>query len=96
MYLLKVLGDEKKRQQYDTFGSAGVGGNGGNGQPGGGFGGYQYKQEVDPEELFRTIFGDAFKGGASSEFESMFGGGHRQQTVQNEIIQVILLFLFFN
>jgi hypothetical protein len=40
----------------------------------GGFGqakGYQnYQSQVDPEELFRTIFGDAFKSGRG--FESIF------------------------
>ncbi len=41
---------------------------------GAGFGqarGYQnYQSQVDPEELFRTIFGDAFKSGRG--FESIF------------------------
>jgi hypothetical protein len=59
-------------------------------QPGaGGFsrGSYQYQSQIDPEELFRTIFGDAFKKGR--DFESMFdnydNSGYSQQ---NEISQV--------
>ena len=72
------MGDDKKRQQYDTFGTAdnsasGQGGFGG----GGGSGGYQYQSTVDPEELFRTIFGDAMRGkkGGASQYENMFSGG---------------------
>nr|ADR79279.1 Hsp40-like protein [Brachionus ibericus] len=67
----EVLGDEKKRQEYDTFGMAGNG-MGNDGQAGFGGGGFHYQSQVDPEELFRTIFGDAFKRGR--DFESMFEG----------------------
>lgn len=48
----EVLGDDSKRQQYDTLGSSGF--SGGQGWPGGGFSG----QSIDPEELFRKIFGE--------------------------------------
>ena len=86
----EVLGDEKKRQQYDTFGAAGPGAahDAQSGFGGGGAGGFHYQSQVDPEELFRTIFGDAFQKGR--DFESMFegfggGGGYSQP----EITQVI-------
>ncbi len=60
----EVLSDEGKRKQYDAFGSAdGASGGGGNpfagGFPGAGAaGGWDFKSNIDPEELFRTIFGD--------------------------------------
>jgi len=70
----EVLGDEDKRKQFDQFGTAGdqFGGMGG----GGGFnaGGFNYQSNIDPEELFRTIFGD--RGG--SPF-----GNFGQQTQQD-------------
>ncbi|CAH1778248.1 unnamed protein product [Owenia fusiformis] len=63
----EILSDSGKRKQYDTFGQAGqnmgqgAGGFGAQGFPGGfggqGFGGFQ--SSIDPEELFRKIFGDA-------------------------------------
>jgi DnaJ family protein A protein 3 len=68
----EVLGDDKKRQEYDMFGTTG---NNAGPQPGGGSsgfgssGGFQYQSTVDPEELFRTIFGDAFRQGR--DFENM-------------------------
>lgn len=87
----EVLGDEKKRQEYDTFGMAGNG-MGGEGQPGfgGGGGGFHYQSQVDPEELFRTIFGDAFKRGR--DFESMFEGfgAGTESGPQYEVAQRIL------
>ena len=51
----QVLGDEEKRQQYDTYGSAafdGSGGMGGGYQQGGGFGGFGGFGDI-----FDTIFG---------------------------------------
>lgn len=66
----QVLSNDKKRQQYDTFGSAGVGGPGG-APGGGGFSGFE---------------GFDFNGGAGGFdvgdiFEGIFGGsgGRRQQ-----------------
>jgi len=91
----EVLSDDNKKQQYDTFGSAdnsagAQGGHGGFKHPGGG----GYQSNVDPEELFRTIFGDAFKqGGQNNAYESMFngfgGGGHREPQY-NEVTQKVL------
>lgn len=60
----EILGDDSKRQQYDTLGSTSFGGS--QGFPGGGFTG----QNIDPEELFRKIFGEFGARGAS-------GGGFR-------------------
>jgi len=48
----EILGDEEKRQQFDTYGSAGGDSMGGMGGQGG------FHGNIDPEELFRTIFGD--------------------------------------
>ena len=73
-----MLSDETKRKTYDTYGMAGdpfTGSQGG--YPGaqtntgqGGFRGYEYYQsQVDPEELFRKIFGDAFSRGGFGNHE---------------------------
>lgn len=73
----QVLGDEKKRAQYDQFGSSAFDGNGGGG---GGFGGFHAQgfEGVD----FGDIFGDMFG----------FGGGRggRGRTRQGSDIQVDL------
>jgi len=69
----EVLSDEGKRKQYDTFGSAGEQ----FGQDGmGGFsqGGWNFKSNINPEDLFRTIFGDRSGGFSGSNFGSDFGG----------------------
>lgn len=74
----QTLSDEKKRAQYDQFGSAGPGFQGGNpyGQQGG-FGGFDFSGfqqggvEFDMGDL-GDIFGDFFGG----------GGGRRQQQVR--------------
>uniref|UniRef100_A0A8C5QZ40 DnaJ heat shock protein family (Hsp40) member A3 n=1 Tax=Leptobrachium leishanense TaxID=445787 RepID=A0A8C5QZ40_9ANUR len=67
----EVLSDEVKRKQYDTYGTADFAA----GAAGAG-GGQQYWRggpSVDPEELFRKIFGE-FSGGSSSfgDFSSVF------------------------
>jgi len=67
----EILGDDEKRQQYDQFGSTGgdqFGGMGGTG--GGGFRG-----NIDPEELFRTIFGNK----AGSPFGGSSQGASTEQ-----------------
>lgn len=79
----QILSDEGKRKQYDTFGTTsdqmGMGGG-----PSGSDGfthQWQYKSTIDPEELFRKIFGEAgFKSDAFSDFaESQFGFGGAQE-----------------
>ena len=84
----EVLSDETKRKNYDTYGMTGSDPFGGGGQgpfagargrtsdPGQGFRGYEYYQsQVDPEELFRKIFGDAFNRGGFGNHEWMNDGG---------------------
>jgi len=78
----QVLGDEKKRAQYDQFGSAafeqgGFGGAGGQGFGGFDFSGFQGGQGF---EDLGDIFGDLF--GASR------GGGRRSQSPRGNDIQV--------
>ncbi|MGM5482157.1 MAG: molecular chaperone DnaJ [Nanobdellota archaeon] len=63
-----VLGDDKKRQQYDRFGSTGEGFGGfeGFGQQGQGFGG------------FEDFFGGGGDFGFDDIFDAFFGGGRRK------------------
>ena len=69
----EILSDEDKRAQYDTYGATGdqFGGMGG-GQGG-------FSSSIDPEELFRTIFGD--RNSPFGNF-SNFGGGGGQTAEQ--------------
>ncbi|XP_074052942.1 dnaJ homolog subfamily A member 3, mitochondrial isoform X1 [Macrotis lagotis] len=63
----EVLSDEVKRKQYDTYGSAGF-------ESGTGSSGQSYWRggpTVDPEELFRKIFGE-FSGSSFGDFQSVF------------------------
>uniref|UniRef100_A0AAR2J6Y9 DnaJ homolog subfamily A member 3, mitochondrial n=2 Tax=Pygocentrus nattereri TaxID=42514 RepID=A0AAR2J6Y9_PYGNA len=63
----EVLSDEVKRKQYDTYGSAG---------PSAGAAGQQQYWRggatVDPEELFRKIFGEFAGGRGFGDFTSIF------------------------
>lgn len=69
----EVLSDEQKRREYDTYGQTTENMNraGGAGAAGAGFGSqvfsqsWQFHSTIDPEELFRTIFGD---GGFGKQF----------------------------
>ncbi|CAF1111518.1 unnamed protein product [Adineta steineri] len=80
----EVLSDEGKRKNYDTYGMGGdpFSGAGTSSYPGargrssssgqGDFRGYEsYQSQVDPEELFRKIFGDAFSRGGFGNHEWM-------------------------
>ncbi|EQB77559.1 dnaJ subfamily A member 3, mitochondrial isoform 1-like protein [Camelus ferus] len=63
----EVLSDEVKRKQYDTYGSAGF-------DPGAGSSGQSYWKggpTVDPEELFRKIFGE-FSSSSFGDFQGVF------------------------
>ncbi|KAF6271371.1 DnaJ heat shock protein family (Hsp40) member A3 [Rhinolophus ferrumequinum] len=63
----EVLSDEMKRKQYDTYGSAGF-------DPGAGGPRQSYWKAgptVDPEELFRKIFGE-FSSSSFGDFQSVF------------------------
>ena len=63
-----VLGDDKKRQQYDQFGSAAFSGGGAGGTSGSGFEGYDFS---DIMSHFRS---GAF-GSSDDIFDHIFGGG---------------------
>ncbi|CAL8331531.1 unnamed protein product [Merluccius merluccius] len=68
----EVLSDEVKRKQYDTYGMAGFDPSRG---PGAGHQQQYYRAgsaSVDPEELFRKIFGDFAGGRGFGDFGSMF------------------------
>eukprot|EP00088_Acartia_fossae_P017313 TRINITY_DN1980_c0_g1_i2.p1 TRINITY_DN1980_c0_g1~~TRINITY_DN1980_c0_g1_i2.p1 ORF type:complete len:473 (-),score=98.96 TRINITY_DN1980_c0_g1_i2:900-2318(-) len=78
----EVLSDDDKRKQYDAFGSTGdhfggMGGGGGGGFGGHHAGGWDFKSNIDPEELFRTIFGNQAGGG--NPFAGFGGGAGAQQ-----------------
>ena len=65
----QVLSDEVKRKQYDTYGTAGFDA----GQAGGGqhyWGGQT--SNIDPEELFRKIFGEFSGGRGFGDFNAIF------------------------
>uniref|UniRef100_A0A3P9MLK9 DnaJ homolog subfamily A member 3, mitochondrial n=1 Tax=Oryzias latipes TaxID=8090 RepID=A0A3P9MLK9_ORYLA len=65
----EVIGDEVKRKQYDTYGSTGFdAGQAGQGQH------YWSGQttNVDPEELFRKIFGEFSGGRGFGDFNAIF------------------------
>lgn len=66
----QVLGDQKKRETYDRFGTAEPGGFGGGagGWPGGGFGGFQWGQGG------QTGFEGVDMGDLGDIFETFFGG----------------------
>jgi DnaJ family protein A protein 3 len=64
-----VLSDDTKRKQFDQFGTAQD--FSGAGAPGAGGGSYQgFHSNIDPEELFRNIFGRMGKtAGQSGQFD---------------------------
>ncbi|XP_024920136.1 dnaJ heat shock protein family (Hsp40) member A3a [Cynoglossus semilaevis] len=65
----EVLSNDTKRKQYDTYGSAGFDA----GQTGGGQSYWTGQtSHVDPEELFRKIFGEFSSGRGFGDFNSMF------------------------
>lgn len=88
-----MLSDDTKRQQFDTWGStADQMGGGQQQQQHHGFGGahqnWNFTSSVDPEELFRKIFGQAagFRqaggfDGADDFAESRFGFGAAQEVL---------------
>jgi len=66
----EILSDDEKRAQYDTYGTTGE-------QFGGMGGGQGFQSNIDPEELFRTIFGD--RNSPFGSFAGGFGGGQQTQ-----------------
>uniref|UniRef100_A0A090XB21 Putative dnaj superfamily chaperone n=1 Tax=Ixodes ricinus TaxID=34613 RepID=A0A090XB21_IXORI len=88
----EILSDDSKRQQYDQWGTtsdfpggAGAGaGSQGTWGPGG------FHSTIDPEELFRKIFGDLGSRTGFSDFdfsESQFGFGGAQEVILNLTFQ---------
>ncbi|XP_050298079.1 protein tumorous imaginal discs, mitochondrial-like isoform X2 [Anthonomus grandis grandis] len=88
----EILGDDSKRKEYDTWGATSdqMGGMGGpTGSTGRAHGAqgfnqhWEYQSTIDPEELFRRIFGNA--GFSKSPFEdfaeSKYGFGEAQEIV---------------
>lgn len=70
----EVLGDKKKRQEYDLYGEAGPNGMpGGAGQPGSQGGGFQGGNPADFQEFFN--FGGPNGGGFTFKTSSFGGGG---------------------
>ncbi|TNN68852.1 DnaJ subfamily A member 3, mitochondrial [Liparis tanakae] len=72
----EILSDEGKRKQYDTYGSTGFDA----GQAGQAGRGQQYwsgqASSVDPEELFRKIFGEFSGGRGFGDFNAIFEQPH--------------------
>ncbi|XP_059056871.1 protein tumorous imaginal discs, mitochondrial-like isoform X2 [Achroia grisella] len=83
----EILSDENKRKQYDTYGTTSEQMGMGSGPSGtdGFTHQWQYKSTIDPEELFRKIFGDAgFKSETFNDFaESQFGFGAAREVIVN-------------
>ncbi|KAF7284846.1 hypothetical protein GWI33_021489 [Rhynchophorus ferrugineus] len=86
----EILGDDGKRKQYDTWGSTsdqmgGMGGSTGEAYGPQGFSQHwQYQSTIDPEELFRKIFGQAGFGktpGFDDFADSSYGFGDAQEVV---------------
>jgi len=96
-----VLGDEKKRNAYDTWGSTGNTNNMGGGPGGMGNEHFQnawgYQSNVDAEELFKKIFNQSGFGNSGSfeeEFaDSKFGFGAAEEVISlNSIVLIILIY----
>ncbi|XP_002138555.2 protein tumorous imaginal discs, mitochondrial isoform X1 [Drosophila pseudoobscura] len=93
----EVLSDDQKRREYDTYGQTaenmsrqggGFGGGGGGAGPFGpeGFSqSWQFRSTIDPEELFRKIFGEGnFRTNSFDDFaDSKFGFGQAQEMVMD-------------
>lgn len=83
----EVLSDDTKRREYDTFGqtSEQMGRSGGAGAgygPQGFSQNWQFRSTIDPEELFRKIFGDGgFKTGFDDFSDSRYGFGGAQEVM---------------
>lgn len=79
-----VLGDEKKRTEYDTYGRSFNGAQGGQGQ---GFGGFDWSNFANAQaqggQGFEFDLGDIFSG-----FGDMFGGGNRSESSRGRDISI--------
>lgn len=84
----EVLSDPNKRSYYDQTGSTSPGSSGGSSQDPFGYGTAGFQSTIDPEELFRKIFGTDFSKGRNPfvdfDFsESAFGGSATSEVVLN-------------
>ncbi|KAH8297125.1 hypothetical protein KR044_005194, partial [Drosophila immigrans] len=93
----EVLSDDQKRREYDTYGQTTEHMNRQGGGGGAGFGGagpfgpdgfsqnWQFRSTIDPEELFRKIFGEGnFRTNNFDDFaDSKFGFGQAQELVMD-------------
>lgn len=85
----EVLSDDTKRREYDTYGQTSEQmGRAGNGPASHGPQGFsqnwQFRSTIDPEELFRKIFGDGgFKAGFEDFSDSRYGFGGAQEVMMN-------------
>ncbi|KXJ68621.1 hypothetical protein RP20_CCG002446 [Aedes albopictus] len=85
----EVLSDDTKRREYDTYGQTSEQmGRAGSGPAGHGPQGFsqnwQFRSTIDPEELFRKIFGDGgFKAGFEDFSDSRYGFGGAQEVMMN-------------
>lgn len=94
----EILGDDTKRKQYDQWGSTAEQMGMGQPPPGSGPQGFNqswsYQSTIDPEELFRKIFGSAGfgGGGGGGNFEdyaeSKFGFGEAQEVPQHRSVNL--------
>lgn len=81
----EVLSDETKRREYDMYGQTSeqmgrAGGGGPRAGPEGFSQSWQYQSTINPEELFRKIFGDqGFRSQFDDFAESTFGFGGAQE-----------------
>ena len=102
----EVLGDEEKRRNYDGFGSSSSSGSPGGQDFGGGFrsgrtrGGGQwsqwsYQSNVNPEDLFREIFGEFKNFGQQTGRRQDFGFGTIFEVGDVENLCFLLMQLFY-
>lgn len=81
----EILSDDTKRREYDTYGqtSEQMGRNGGGGGGGGFSQNWQYRSNINPEELFRSMFGDAFHQESQEFTDSNYGFATSQEVSMN-------------
>lgn len=86
----QILSDEDKRKSYDQFGTTTDFGS----AAGGASTGFQgFQSTMDPEELFRKIFGDAGFKSSFSNFdfaESQFGFGEAEE-VRVRVFEILMM-----
>lgn len=89
----QVLSDEGKRKQYDTYGTAGF-------EAGQAGGGQQYwsgqASHVDPEELFRKIFGEFSGGRGFGDFNAIFDQPQEVSEIYREPSNAVISSLPFS